>query len=261
MKRHRKSKRPLYLGIADDLRAGILEHRWQPGDLLPSEPQLCRDYGVSRGTAVRAIEVLLQEGLAQRRQGVGTFVARPSLHRQLGFLNSFSETVSEQGGVPSHKLLSERRLSRKEAMQFGCDEAAHELHRLRLVDGVPWALHRCLIPASVAGAVPELGEASPVRREAPDFSLYRALEAAGFTVDHAEELLQARAATADEARLLEMEPGAPLMMVHRKSFDATGRLLELIEAIYNAESYTYEARLVRRRDVTRIHPVGSDERR
>jgi len=80
MKYHRRIRKPRYLLVADALRDGILAAKWKPGDLLPSESQLCRDFGVSRGTVVKAIEVLLGDGLAHRRQGVGTFVSRPS-HR------------------------------------------------------------------------------------------------------------------------------------------------------------------------------------
>src|ERR1700757_2281618 len=95
----------LYLQLADDLRQSILSKRWLPGELLPSEHDLCREHGVSRGTVTRAIEILLREGLAHRRQGAGTYVSRPSMNRRPGLLASFSESVHQQGRVPSQKVL------------------------------------------------------------------------------------------------------------------------------------------------------------
>src|SRR6187402_1845321 len=140
---------PLYVQIADELREGILSRRWLPGDQLPSEPQLSREYNVSRGTVVRAIEILLQEGLAHRRQGDGTYVSRPSLHRQPGFLTGFSRAVRDQGHMPSHRVLAVKSLSPTEAQQYGCGTAAIRLSRLRLVDGTPWAIHNSVIPEQI----------------------------------------------------------------------------------------------------------------
>ena len=250
---NRQARQPLYVQLADHLRDGITGKKWQPGDLLPSETQLCRDYGVSRGTVVRALETLLREGLAQRRQGVGTFVNRPALHRRPGFLLGFSETVLKQGRRPSQRLLETRRLTRSHAQQYGCDEPAVMLHRVMLVDGIPWAIHRSLIPRSVADNVPALGNDGYLQRQALDFSLYRSLNDAGYIIDHAEEEVQARLASTHEANLLEIDQPAAVILVHRKSSDPKGHLLELIEAIYLGESFTYAARLVRAYGISEIH--------
>ena len=251
MKYHRRIKKPRYLHVADEIRDGILSTKWKPGDLLPSESQLCRDFGVSRGTVIKAIEVLLSEGLAQRRQGVGTFVSRPALHRMPGFILGFSETVRQQGRTPSHRLVDQCELTRAEALQYGCDEPALMLNRIRLVDGVPWAIHKLVIPLSVAEKVPALyGVESKV--EDPGFSLYEALGDAGLTVDHADEAVNTRLATDEEAELLRIDLPCAVMLVHRKSFDPRGRLLELIEAVYLGDCYTYETRLVRAHGVSQV---------
>jgi GntR family transcriptional regulator len=238
---------PLYIQLADKLRAGILSKHWQPGDLLPSEPQLCREHNVSRGTVTRAIEILLREGLAHRRQGDGTYVSRPSLHRQPGFLSSFSKTVRDQGRVPSHRILGLTPLTRAQAQQYGCGSTALKILRLRLVDDTPWAIHMCVIPDAVVAKVPALQASGSALLHAADFSLYQAMEDAGLVVDHAEEVLRARTATADEAKLLRVAPHAALMTIHRKGFDEAGRILELMESSYVGDSYTYETRLTRHR--------------
>ena len=252
MKHTRKIlKQPMYLTLAGELRDGILGKRWKPGDLLPSEAQLCRDFGVSRGTVIKALEVLLDEGLAQRRQGVGTFVSRPALRRMPGFLQGFSDTVRRQGRTPTQRLVDRRWLTRVEALQYGCDEPALLLHRIRLVDDVPWAVHRSVIPEAVANRVPALaGDTRAL--EAPGFALYEALGDAGFTIDHAEETVNARLATEQEAAELSTEVPSAVMLVHRKSFDPDGRLLELIEAVYLGDCYTYDARLVRAHGIAEV---------
>jgi len=234
---------PLYLKLAADLRDGILSKRWNPGDTLPSEPELCRQYGISRGTVVRAIEMLIQEGLVQRRQGAGTFVSRPTLHRQPGLLASFSETVRQQGRTPSHKLLRREDLTRAQALQYGCTTVAVRLVRLRLVDNAPWSIHNCVLPAPVASRLPALNPDNADQLRAPGFSLYQAFTEVGIPVDHAEEILRARTATAEEAKLLALPRNAVLMTIHRKSFDANGELLEIVESDYDGGSYSYAVSL------------------
>ncbi|MDE0244436.1 MAG: GntR family transcriptional regulator [Gammaproteobacteria bacterium] len=241
---HRNAGKPRYAVLSDELRDGIRAGKWVPGDLLPSESQLCLKFGVSRGTVVKAIDVLLAEGLLQRRQGVGTFVSRPALHRSPGYLLGFSETVRRQGRVPSHRLMGQRRLDRSEALQYGCDEPALLLERIRLVDGFPWAIHTALVPMRIAAAVPAL--TGPDSRVADsDFSLYRTFDEAGLEIDHADETINVRLATDKEAKQLGIELPSAVMLVYRKSFDQRGNLIELIEAVYLQDCYTYDARLVR----------------
>lgn len=251
-----KNQQALYLQLAEHLRAGIAAKKWQPGDLLPSETVLSREYSVSRGTVVKAIDILLQEGLAQRQQGVGTFVSRPALHRQLGFLQGFAETVLNQGRVPSQQLLELRQLPRDEAIQYGCHEPAVLLHRIRLVDDTPWAVHKSIIPVSVANNIPALQASGKLIREAVNFSLYQAFGDAGSVIDSADESVQSRLVSDKEAELLQISTPAAVMMVHRKSYGTDGCLLELTEAVYLGNTYTYEARLVRTHGVAEISSIS-----
>ncbi len=255
----KKPLSPLYFRIAAYLRDGITAQTWKPGDLLPSEAQLCRQFEVSRGTVVKALNLLNKEGLTQRRQGVGTFVLRPALHRMPGFLSSFSESVHEQGRQSSQRLLELRRMSRAEAAPFGCGEPGLLLDRVRYVDDVPWALHRSVIPIAVADSIGDLAGPDAKVSNA-DFSLYRAFADAGFNIEYADETLNVRLATSEEAELLEIDTAAAIMMIHRNSFDAHGRLLESNEAVYPGACYTYEARLVRTHNVLALNAGQSMQR-
>ena len=252
---NRNAGKPRYVVLSDELRDGIREGKWVPGDLLPSEAQLCLQFGVSRGTVVKAIDVLLAEGLLQRRQGVGTFVSRPALHRSPGYLLGFSETVRRQGRMPTHRLIGQRQLDRSEALQFGCDEPALLLDRIRLVDGLPWAIHTALVPMRIAATVPAL-TGSKSRVEKSDFSLYTTFDEAGLEIDHADETINVRLATEKEAELLGIELPSAVMLVHRKSYDKRGNLIELIEAVYLQDSYTYDARLVRSNPLSVLYHGG-----
>jgi GntR family transcriptional regulator len=66
---------------------------------------LAKRFGVSRFTVTRAIEILVDEGLVNRRQGLGSFLAAPPLKRTPSYLLSFTEAVRSQGRVASHITL------------------------------------------------------------------------------------------------------------------------------------------------------------
>src|ERR1700754_4565673 len=89
---------PRYFEIEQALRARIAE--LAPDDPLPSDAQLCAEFGVSRMTARNAVARLAQEGIVSRVPGRGTFVAEPPVHRQAGNLLSFSAEMRRQGREP-----------------------------------------------------------------------------------------------------------------------------------------------------------------
>ena len=74
---------PAYRALADDLRSQITSGQLRPGDRLPTEPQLCRDCGVSRSTVREALRLLASQHLIVTTRGVagGSFVAHPSLEQ------------------------------------------------------------------------------------------------------------------------------------------------------------------------------------
>ncbi|MEZ5811343.1 MAG: GntR family transcriptional regulator [Rhizobiaceae bacterium] len=235
---------PRYHVLAEALRASIARGDYRPGDRLPSEAQLCATHGVSRGTVVRAIEQLVADGVVHRRQGAGSFVARPSLHRRAGNLLSFTESAASEGHRSSQKLLSLGEASEEQVREFQCDGPAIFLQRLRHIDGLPCAVHRSIIPMHVARHIEALNGSDTGALESGEFSLYGALDAAGFTVREAHERVTTRLASQEESTLLDIEGPAPVMVVFRRSHDASGRLVEAVEAVYHGEYYTYDMRLV-----------------
>lgn len=240
----RPANTPRYLSLSEDIQSRIHAGEYTSGDRLPSESELCREHGVSRGTVVRAIEQLVAEGIAIRRQGSGTFVARPSMHRRSGRLLSFSQTAISEGRDATQKIIQIAPAGDALAREFHCDLPAVSLVRLRLIDSMPCAYHHSLIPGRVARMVPELQGGEGLQD--PHFSLYDAFEKAGCGVVQAEERVTARLAGGEEARLLNIAVPAAVIVVFRRSFDASGALVEAVEAVHHSEYYTYDMTLERR---------------
>lgn len=116
--------RPPYQQVAHDLRASILTRRFEPGEKLPSGPELAKHYGVARMTVQQAVRLLRDEGLIVSRQGSGVFVRarterpvglRPHIERAFGadrvtvdFAGFSGETLAGVMAEPLDKIRSGR---------------------------------------------------------------------------------------------------------------------------------------------------------
>ena len=158
----RASPVPFYFQLAGLLEHEIVRLRWQPGDRLPSEAELCGRFELSRTTVRQALARLEQEGLVVRRKGFGTFVASASprmwlLQSQEGF---FQDEVTRMGRAVSSEILSRRggRAPHWAADALGLPQGAEGvvMERLRSVDGkLALCVTDCL-PAAQAGVVMDM---------------------------------------------------------------------------------------------------------
>jgi GntR family transcriptional regulator len=235
---------PLYAQVARLLAGQINEGKYQPGDLLPSEPGLAKELGVSRATIVKAFDTLHREGLIQRQQGRGTFVApRPKRH-SLSELTSFTSVTRAGHGVPSHRLIDYVEIGAGDdrgepESVFPVTQELVVLERVRYVDDVAVGYHRTALPADL---VKRAGLAKDVVA-AEDFSLYQALESIGQRPWSAEESLRAVGCPAELAEHLAVAEGAPLMHVRRLTRNRTGELIEAVDAHYVGSLYEYHTEL------------------
>lgn len=205
------------------------------GDPAPSERELVQKFGVARMAVRQAMDALVAEGLLERAPGRGTFVARP--RRQVGRLTSFTDDLQQRGLEPSSETLLMRLeqagpgVARVLGMSPG-DSVVH-WRRLRRGDGKPIAiedvfLHEVLLPGFVHVPPPE--------------ALYAGLAARGLRPTWAEDAISADRATAEEAGLLEVAPGSPVMRVARRAF-AKDRPVEVSRAAYRGDAFTMYVQL------------------
>jgi GntR family transcriptional regulator len=242
MKRLSDSGEPYYLQIAQRLRD--IANSLPPGERLPSEPNLARDFRVSRFTVAKAVEQLVKDGLIVRKQGSGTFVAEAPLRRQPGYLLSFTEAVQAAGHASTHRVLAFRKTDWMPGLPYAEDEPLLLFDRLRYVDDVAVARHCSTLSAAL---LTRIGLTEAVAR-APDFSLYRHFEESGLKVAMANERLIARLANVEERRLLDLADDTVVVSVTRQTFAHDGTPLDAVEATYDARHYSYEARLTRQPD-------------
>ena len=143
---------PRYYEIEQALRARLSQ--LEPHSPLPSDAELCEEFGVSRMTARGAVQRLVNEGLIYRVPGRGTFVADRAAHRSATHILSFTEEMRRKGREPSSRILEtgRRPATEVEHERLGSDEVV-VLRRVRLADGEPIALETAVFPARVAGVL------------------------------------------------------------------------------------------------------------
>lgn len=211
----------------------------QPGDPLESEAELCELFAVSRMTVRQAMNRLVSEGTIYRISGVGTFVGRPEIHRQMGELRSFTEEMKRRGGVASSKVISTQiRPGTNEeiaALRLTPRSNVLEVRRLRLVDEEPLAIERTVLTPSLAWVASEdLGQGS----------LYALLGQHGINPARASGTQIAALATAEDADLLDIEPGAPLFIERRLVTTSDGAPIESTESRYAGARFVFHIDLV-----------------
>ena len=229
----RHSSVPLRVQLRDLLLDHVVEGTYKPGEAFPTEREISQRYHVSRTTIREAINDLVRLGYLVRQQGKGTFVARSHDAFDATRLSSFTEDMSRQGLTAGSRLLSLSKESPSEGARrhFGEVAAVWRLHRLRLADGEPIALQTSFLPADRFTFSEE---------ELEDRSLYRMLAeryGVGFTT--ADEIISATVAIPEQAELLEVEPGAPLLCVERYAYAQTGEPLEVVTIFYRADRYKF----------------------
>lgn len=227
---------PRYRTIEQSLRERIAVRR--PGDPLPSDSELCAEFGVSRMTARSAMHRLAEEGLVVRMPGRGSFVAEPPAHRRADLLMSFSSEMTRRGRVPSSIIVSReiRPAWRSAAAELGLREGEPIvfLRRVRCADGEPIALETALL----------VGQLSPVVMGADlrHDSLHAILAAAGSGLRRGTATVTAASASKEDARLLGVPHGDPMLVERRVILDGHGRPIEATESRYAASRYAINVR-------------------
>jgi len=232
-------RRPLYAQVKDLILRGMVRGDWRPGTLLPSEQQLARQFAVSQGTVRKALDEMVAQNLLVRRQGRGTFVASHTPDRALFH---FFHLVAEDGSrtLPESRILGAQSgpatPAETAALRIGPD-TVHRIRRIRLMAGKP-AIHEIItVPASLFPDL--LGRPDGLPNSL--YSLYE--DNYGVTIARADELLSAVAADKDDAEILDVPVGAPLLQIDRTAVGLDGRRAEWRVSRCDTRHHRYASKL------------------
>jgi len=228
---------PLYVQLARKLGQAIRDGHYQADEALPSERLLSESLDVSRVTARKAIDQLVEQGLIVRRRGSGNYIA-PRIEQPLSRLTSFSEELHQRGHTPSSKWL-ERGITSAvpdEQLSLGLSPGARvaRLERLRLADEVVMAYEVSVLPQNV---LPQ--------PESVEGSLYEYLTSTHQAPVRALQHIRAMNAEAPLAKLLEVPTGLALLFITRVGYLDNGAAIELTHSYCRSDYYDFVAELRR----------------
>jgi GntR family transcriptional regulator len=216
--------RQVYLDLVSSLDGG----EWGPGDRLPTERELCGQYGCSLITVRRALDELAREGRLERTRGRGTFVKPSRITHDLTATRSFTDEMRRRGLQPSTRLVEARTVPAEEAVAGALEltpgSFVHRIERLRCASGVALLLERAHLPAERFPGLLEL-----------DFeagSLYDALTGTyGIQLGETHETIEPVLTSAREARLLAERPRQPALLLVGTTFTKSGIPIEFTRTL------------------------------
>jgi GntR family transcriptional regulator len=218
--------------IAEALRRAIDREDYTVGALLPSEAELAARYGVSRGTVRQAVAALTTEGLVGSRQGARRVVLAGRRSQSFAELRSFAQWARAIGRTATGSVVStERRpATTEDGIRLHLSAGSEVLHvlRIRRLDGEPVLLERTVYADWIAPTV---------ERIEPDCEsvTQRLYEKTGLIFAYGKHLIDAVAASAQDADLLDVRRTSPLLRVRRVTTTRTGQPIEWSDDRYRSD--------------------------
>ncbi len=231
---------PLYQQIKGLILQSLQAGEWKPGEVIPSEMDLAARFRVSQGTVRKAIDELAAENLVVRRQGKGTFVATHAEQQvQYRFLRLVPDAgdASEEG--PAQRTILECRRVRATAdvarlLALRSGDAVVQVRRVLSFGGTPTILEDLWLPGA---AFKGLSSERLADWRGPTYAMFEV--EFGVRMVRAQEKLRALGADAEQATLLDVPRGTPLLSVERVAFTYNDVPMELRRGLYRTDTHHY----------------------
>ncbi len=228
-----ESYSPLYRQLMQRLKNEIASGVYPVHSRIPSEQQLCDTYQVSRVTVRKALTTLVREGLLLRHQGKGTFVAVPRIQRDLKEVTSFHTACQMKGCNASsrviHAMLQHATQEDEESLHLSPGKMVLEICRLRSADHSPVMIETNHFSDSYAFLL----------EEDLTGSLYEILLKHGIEPQQAVHDIALSYASTSQAKLLEVEAGAALLLLTECVFDQNGAPLHTSNQLIRGDRFTF----------------------
>lgn len=237
----RNSGIPYHIQVEKLIREMIVSEKYQNGSLLPKEVDLALKLGLSRNTVRQAISKLVNEGLLERKKGIGTKVVEPVISTQLENWMSFTKEMEKRGvKIINYEIKVEKVAADKEvatALEIGEGKEVIKLSRLRGDKEGPFVLFVSWFHPRI-----ELTGNEDFTRP-----LYELLENDYSTVSVlSKELIQAIAADERIAKILGIPISSPVLKRIRKVYDPGKRAIEYGLCFYRADKFSYSIEINRK---------------
>lgn len=231
--------KPLYLQIKEKITALIDSGEYLPGEMIPSEREMAKTFGINRMTVKKAISLLVEEGVLNSEAGRGTFVRKFDTRLALGDIRTQRKAISElvrlTGQVPKNKVIVNEKIQGIaticEKLDVNDDEELYMLHRIRYSDKTPVALEYTHLPMKFFTDIESM--------DFTDISLYGYMKSLNHHPESMERRLILIPASARESRYLEIAEGEPVYFFEFIGKDGEGNPVEYTKSFMRPDQIRF----------------------
>ena len=232
----------LHYQLANELRNYIQSGSWNIGDLFPTDREIMEKYKVSATTVRRAVNQLVEEGWIERQPGKGTFIKKEPIKEELGKLTGFFEEMTNKGFVPKAEVLDIIEVDVDEALlkKFPEVKLLNE-EKVMLIKKLHKINDKKLIYVNSFWKL-EYGK-ELAKYDLSNTGVYEIADRfLNVQLTKAEETISAKAASKEEATLLDIKKGEPVLLMERLSYQDNVPI-EYAYNVYRADRYRYNITL------------------
>ena len=227
---------PLYARLSQILRSRITSGEYKPKDMLPTEDEISRAYGVSRITVREALRILADQGIIIRQSGRGTFVATPQTLRAACSIDDLISGRQET----RREWLTRRVLTASQgvsdALGLKQGDRVIEITCVGYAKARPFAFHTVTLPFRV-------GRRVSVRRLGDNTVCQYLTRVCGYRLSHVDQWTTASLADENMVNLVGISVGDPILIIQRIFVDVEGQALEFAVNKYRADGFPHHMRM------------------
>lgn len=230
---------PLYKQIETILEELIRSGQLKPGEQVPPEIGIAAHFGVSRMTARKAVEGLAAKGMLTRHKGRGSYVTDSPMTYGFSTMQSFSRTLRARGYEVKTKVLFKGAVpatgEAAKVLRLASDAHMFMVRRLRVIEGRPAAIHASYLDFDRFAPLMDV--------DLSNMSLLGAIERTlGQRISYSEDSVEAGLATPEDASLLDVAEGRPILTVRGVAFASNGRPIRFANAVYLGSLFRFTVR-------------------
>jgi GntR family transcriptional regulator len=229
------SKIPYYMQLKDIIVEMIDSGIFKRGEQIPTENELAAQHGISRPTVRQALGELVQEGYLLKKRGLGTFVSNPVFSGDASTFTTFAEEMAATGLQHRAKVVRKTMLNATEriAQDLGIKPSAqvYEIVRVRMANDEPLVIRTSIIPCHLYPLLLE--------EDLETVALYDTLAKKGIVPYRSKQSFQAVGANHEEAHLLQIPLGAPLILWTGIVFSENDMPIEKVRALYSGSRFRF----------------------
>ncbi|ARF15680.1 GntR family transcriptional regulator [Sporosarcina sp. P12(2017)] len=229
---------PLHIQLKDIIEKQVAEGIFS--EQIPSERQFIGEYNISRSTVREAINLLVREGILEKRHGKGTFVSLKPIHDWLGNLSSTTEAIRDIGMKPGAKLITHYKTIPSTYIQerTGFTEA-YFIKRVRYADDIPIGIERHYYPIAIGEEL--------IKYNLDNATLYDLVQnELGIQFAEADQTISSGYLLPEDMEYLDVPANTNFMIAVRIIKDQAGSVVEMEEAFYRSDMYSFKMNLSRK---------------